>query len=108
MPEDSEVMAQLSSEDGAAASEMGAGDNVVRGGRHPWMQRQTQDYVLSKRSNVLMDNEKNDVLLKAGDVVQQTNHAWANEGLNLVLLCLFLYAVTSSGEGKGISAQWQK
>ena len=109
MPEDPEVMAQLSSEDGAAAfAEMGAGDNVVRGGRHPWMHRtDSVDYgiVLNGEIWMLMDNEKNDVLLKAGDVVVQrgTNHAWANRGTEpCTIMFVLIDGVTSSGEGKGI------
>ena len=108
MPEDPEVMAQLSSEDGAAAfAEMGAGDNVVRGGRHPWMHRtDSVDYgiVLNGEIWMLMDNEKNDVLLKAGDVVVQrgTNHAWANRGTEpCTIMFVLIDGVTSSGEGKG-------
>ena len=109
MPEDPEVMAQLSSEDGAAAfAEMGAGDNVVRGGRHPWMHRtDSVDYgiVLNGEIWMLMDNEKNDVLLKAGDVVVQrgTNHAWANRGTEpCTIMFVLIDGVTSSGESKGI------
>ena len=109
MPEDPEVMAQLSSEDGAAAfAEMGAGDNVVRGGRHPWMHRtDSVDYgiVLNGEIWMLMDNEKNDVLLKAGDVVVQrgTNHAWANRGTEpCTIMFVLIDGVTSSGERKGI------
>ena len=109
MPEDPEVMAQLSSEDGAAAfAEMGAGDNVVRGGRHPWMHRtDSVDYgiVLNGEIWMLMDNEKNDVLLKAGDVVVQrgTNHAWANRGTEpCTIMFVLIDGVTSSGEGKGM------
>ena len=109
MPEDPEVMAQLSSVDGAAAfAEMGAGDNVVRGGRHPWMHRTDSiDYgiVLNGEIWMLMDNEKNDVLLKAGDVVVQrgTNHAWANRGTEpCTIMFVLIDGVTSSGEGKGI------
>ena len=108
MPEDPEVMTQLSSEDGAAAfAEMGAGDNVVRGGRHPWMHRtDSVDYgiVLNGEIWMLMDNEKNDVLLKAGDVVVQrgTNHAWANRGTEpCTIMFVLIDGVTSSGEGKG-------
>ena len=109
MPEDPEVMAQLSSEDGAAAfAEMGARDNVVSGGRHPWMHRtDSVDYgiVLNGEIWMLMDNEKNDVLLKAGDVVVQrgTNHAWANRGTEpCTIMFVLIDGVTSSGEGKGI------
>lgn len=86
MPEDPEVMARLTSEDGAAAfAEMGAGASVVPGGRHPWMHRtDSVDYgiVLTGEIWMVMDNEQDDVLLRAGDVVIQrgTNHAWANRG----------------------------
>ena len=83
MPEDPEVMKTL---DGKAAfAEMGAGANVVENARHPWMHRtDSVDYaiVLTGEIYMLMDEEKDDVLLKAGDVVVQrgTNHAWANRG----------------------------
>ncbi len=83
MPEDPEVMARL---DGKSAfAEMGAGDNVVQNARHPWMHRTNSlDYaiVLSGEIIMVMDEEKDDVHLKAGDVVIQrgTNHAWANRG----------------------------
>lgn len=86
MPEDPEVMARLSSADGAAAfAEMGAGANVVQGARHPWMHRtDSVDYavVLSGEIWMLLDDPEDDVLLKPGDVVVQrgTNHAWANRG----------------------------
>ena len=108
MPEDPEVMAQLSSEDGAAAfAEMGAGI-MLSEGRHPWMHRtDSVDYgiVLNGEIWMLMDNEKNDVLLKAGDVVVQrgTNHAWANRGTEpCTIMFVLIDGVTSSGEGKGI------
>ena len=42
------------------------------------------DYAMVVKGEIymLMDDEKDDVLLKAGDVVVQrgTNHAWANRG----------------------------
>ncbi len=53
---------------------------------------------------MLMDNEQDDVLLKAGDVVVQRriNHAWANRGAER---CPIMFVptdgVTSNGEGKG-------
>lgn len=81
MPEDPDVMATL---DGKSAfAEMGAGDNVVQNARHPWMHRTNSlDYaiVLSGEITMVMDEEKDDVHLCAGDVVIQrgTNHAWAN------------------------------
>ncbi|MFD0981958.1 cupin domain-containing protein [Tropicimonas aquimaris] len=81
LPEDPEVLAKL---DGKAAfAEMGAGANIVEGARHPFMHRtDSLDYavVLSGEIMMLMDDEADDVHLKAGDVVVQrgTNHAWSN------------------------------
>ena len=51
--------------------------------RHPYMHRtETVDYaiVMDGEIDMLMDEAKDDVHLKAGDVVVQrgTNHAWAN------------------------------
>ena len=67
--------------------------------------------VLNGEIWMLMDNERNDVLLKAGDVVVQrgTNHAWANRGTEpCTIMFVLIDGVTSSGEGKGYtSAQWQ-
>jgi mannose-6-phosphate isomerase-like protein (cupin superfamily) len=83
LPEDPEVMAKL---DGPAAfAEMGAGANIVVGARHPFMHRTNSvDYamIMSGEITMLMDDEADDVLLKAGDVVVQrgTNHAWSNRG----------------------------
>jgi len=80
-PEDPEVLAKL---DGPSAfAEMGAGANVVKDARHPFMHRtDSLDYsiVLSGEIYMLMDEE--DILLKTGDVVVQqgTNHAWSNRG----------------------------
>lgn len=81
LPEDPEVLAKL---DGKAAfAEMGAGANIVEGARHPFMHRtDSLDYavILSGEIMMLMDDEEDDVHLKAGDVVVQrgTNHAWSN------------------------------
>jgi len=112
MPEDPEVMARLSSADGAAAfAEMGAGANVVQGARHPWMHRtDSVDYgiVLTGEIWMLMDKEEDDVLLKAGDVVVQrgTNHAWANRGTEpCTIMFILLDGVTQTGQGKGIPAR---
>ena len=80
-PEDPEVLATL---DGPSAfAEMGAGTNVVKDARHPFMHRtDSLDYsiILTGEIYMLMDDE--DILLKAGDVVVQqgTNHAWSNRG----------------------------
>ena len=104
-----EVMEKLSSKDGAAAfAEMGAGDNVVQGGRHPWMHRtDSVDYgiILSGEIWMLMDEEEDDVLLRAGDVVVQrgTNHAWANRGTEpCTVMFVLIDGVTKSGKGRGI------
>jgi mannose-6-phosphate isomerase-like protein (cupin superfamily) len=83
LPEDPEVLKTL---DGKSAfAEMGAGENIVQDSRHPFMHRtDSLDYaiILSGEVYMLLDNEEDDVLLKAGDVVIQrgTNHAWANRG----------------------------
>ena len=82
-PEDPEVLATL---DGKAAfAEMGAAANVVEGARHPFMHRtDSLDYaiVLSGEIWMMMDEEEDDLLLKAGDVLIQrgNNHAWSNRG----------------------------
>lgn len=93
MPEDPEVMATL---DGKSAfAEMGAGDNIVQGARHPFMHRTNSlDYaiVLTGEIYMLMDDEKDDVHLKAGDVVIQrgTNHAWSNKGTEPCVIAFVL------------------
>ncbi|MDV7142198.1 cupin domain-containing protein [Tropicimonas sp. TH_r6] len=81
LPEDREVLATLDGQ--AAFAEMGAGANIVEDARHPFMHRtDSLDYavVLSGEIMMLMDDEADDVHLKAGDVIVQrgTNHAWSN------------------------------
>jgi len=52
-----------------------------RSGRHPMMHRtETVDYAIVLEGEIVMVLDKEDVLLKAGDVVVQcgTNHAWSN------------------------------
>jgi quercetin dioxygenase-like cupin family protein len=61
----------------------GASSNIVEGGRHPFMHRtDSLDYaiVLSGEIWMMMDEEEDDLLLRAGDVVIQrgNNHAWSN------------------------------
>lgn len=93
LPEDPEVMAKL---DGKSAfAEMGAGDNIVQDSRHPWMHRtDSLDYgiVISGEITMMMDDESEDVLLKAGDMVVQrgTNHAWANRGTESCVIAFVL------------------
>jgi len=80
-PEDPEVLKTL---DGAAAfAEMGAGANVVRNARHPFMHRtDSLDYAVVLTGEIYMMMDEEEWLLKAGDVVVQqgTNHAWSNRG----------------------------
>jgi len=98
-PEDPEVMKTL---DGPAAfAEMGAGANIVKDGRHPFMHRtDSVDYamIISGEIYMLMDNEEDDVHLKAGDVVVQrgTNHAWSNKGtVPCVIMFVLVDGVTT-------------
>ena len=113
LPEDPEVMAKL---DGKSAfAEMGAGDNIVQNARHPWMHRtDSLDYgiVISGEITMMMDDESEDVLLKAGDMVVQrgTNHAWANRGTEpCVIAFVLIDGVTQTGapdeSSKGIPAR---
>ena len=69
----------------AAFAEMGAAANIVENGRHPFMHRTNSlDYaiVLSGEIWMVMDEEEDDLLLKAGDTLVQrgNNHAWSNRG----------------------------
>lgn len=92
-PEDPEVIKTL---DGASAfAEMGAAANIVEGARHPFMHRtDSVDYamVITGEIWMLMDDEKDDVHLKAGDVVIQrgTNHAWSNRGTETCIIMFVL------------------
>lgn len=110
MPEDPEVLKTL---DGKAAfAEMGAGDNIVQDARHPFMHRtDSLDYavILCGEIYMLMDNEEDDVLLKAGDVVVQrgTNHAWSNRGTEPCVIAFILVdGITNNADKrKGIPAR---
>jgi hypothetical protein len=113
LPEDPEVLATL---DGKAAfAEMGAGANIVEDARHPFMHRtDSLDYaiILTGEIMMLMDDEEDDVHLKAGDVVVQrgTNHAWSNRFSEPCVICFVLVdGVTQiaapEGSRKGIPAR---
>lgn len=83
LPEDPEVINNIDGKEAFAA--MGASGNIVENARHPYMHRtDSVDYAMVVKGEImmLMDDEKDDVLLKTGDVVVQrgTNHAWANRG----------------------------
>lgn len=104
LPEDPDVLAKL---DGKAAfAEMGAGANIVEGARHPFMHRtDSLDYaiVLSGEIMMLMDDEKDDVHLKAGDVVVQrgTNHAWSNRFSEPCTIAFILIDGVTRGDAEG-------
>lgn len=93
LPEDPEVMKTL---DGKTAfGEMGAGDNVVENARHPFMHRtDSLDYaiVLTGEIWMMLDEEQDDLLLKAGDVLIQrgNNHAWSNRGTEPCIIAFVL------------------
>jgi len=93
LPEDPEVMKTL---DGKTAfGEMGAGANIVENARHPFMHRtDSLDYaiVLSGEIWMMLDEEEDDLLLKAGDVLIQrgNNHAWSNRGTEPCVIAFVL------------------
>ena len=92
-PEDPEVLKTL---DGKAAfGEMGAAENIVADGRHPFMHRtDSLDYaiVLSGEIWMVMDEEKDNLLLRAGDTLIQrgNNHAWSNRGTEPCVMAFVL------------------
>ena len=64
-----------------------------RGGRHPMMHRtETVDYAIVLEGEITLVLDKEDVHLKAGDVVIQrgTNHAWSNRSGKV---CRMLYVL---------------
>ena len=93
LPEDPEVMKTL---DGKSAfGEMGASSNIVENSRHPFMHRtNSTDYavVLSGEIWMMLDEEEDDLLLKAGDVLIQrgNNHAWSNRGTEPCVIAFIL------------------
>ena len=93
LPEDPDVMKTV---DGKAAfAEMGASASVVEGARHPFMHRtDSLDYaiVLTGEIWMMMDDEEDDLLLKAGDVLIQrgNNHAWSNRGTESCIIAFVL------------------
>ncbi|MBX2885463.1 MAG: cupin domain-containing protein [Granulosicoccus sp.] len=93
LPEDPQVLKTL---DGKAAfKEMGASANIVENARHPFMHRtDSLDYaiVLSGEIWTMLDEEEDDLLLKAGDAVVQrgNNHAWSNRGTEPCVIAFVL------------------
>lgn len=91
LPEDPEVMTTL---DGKSAfAEMAAGDNIVTDARHPFMHRtNTVDYAIVLSGEIYMLLDKDEVLMKAGDVAIQrgTNHAWSNRSTKPCVIAFVL------------------
>lgn len=93
LPEDPEVLRTL---DGRSAfGAMGASANIVENARHPFMHRtDSLDYaiVLTGEIWMMMDEEVDDLLLKAGDVLIQrgNNHAWSNRGTEPCVIAFVL------------------
>ncbi|WP_220475159.1 cupin domain-containing protein [Paracoccus sp. JM45] len=108
LPEDPEVMARL---DGRAAfAEMGAAANIVENARHPFMHRtDSVDYAMVMTGEIwmMMDDEADDVLLKAGDVVVQrgTNHAWSNRGTEPCVIMFVLNDGVTRRDASGDSVK---
>ena len=93
LPEDPEILKTLNGKE--AFSEMGASSNIVEGGRHPFMHRtDSLDYaiVLTGEIWMMLDEEEDDLLLKAGDVLIQrgNNHAWSNRGTEPCVIAFVL------------------
>ena len=107
LPEDPEVLKTLDGRE--AFGEMGASANIVENGRHPFMHRtDSLDYaiVLTGEIWMMMDEEKDDRLLKAGDVVIQrgNNHAWSNRGTEpCVIAFVLIDGVTQRDAAPGMS-----
>lgn len=102
-PEDPEFLANVDRK--AAFATMGASHNLVdeEDVRHPYMHRtDSVDYgiVLCGEIMMLMDDEKDDVLLKAGDTFVQrgTNHAWSNQGTETCQIAFVLVDAIANHE----------
>jgi mannose-6-phosphate isomerase-like protein (cupin superfamily) len=83
-PPESEAVRKLTPEDARRAF-AGLGNEKAstygRGGHHPLMHRtETIDYAIVLEGEITMIMDKQDVVLRAGDVLVQcgTNHAWSN------------------------------
>ena len=64
-----------------------------KGGRHPLMHRtESIDYAIVLEGEITMVMDKEDVVLKAGDVLVQcgTNHAWSNRSDKPCVVCFVL------------------
>jgi quercetin dioxygenase-like cupin family protein len=83
-PPESEAVRQMTPEESRRAFAALGNEKAStfgRGGRHPLMHRtETIDYAIVLEGEITMVMDKEDVVLRAGDVLVQcgTNHAWSN------------------------------
>jgi mannose-6-phosphate isomerase-like protein (cupin superfamily) len=83
-PPESEAVRKLTPEDSQRAFAALGNERAStygRGGHHPLMHRtETIDYAIVLEGEITMVMDKEDVVLRAGDVLVQcgTNHAWSN------------------------------
>jgi naringenin degradation protein FdeH len=83
-PPESEAVRNMSPEDSRRAFAALGNEKAStygRGGRHPLMHRtESIDYAIVLEGEITMVMDKEDVVLRAGDVLVQcgTNHAWSN------------------------------
>jgi quercetin dioxygenase-like cupin family protein len=83
-PPETEAVRQMTVEDSRRAFAALGNERAAtygRGGRHPLMHRtETIDYAIVLEGEITMVMDKEDVVLRAGDVLVQcgTNHAWSN------------------------------
>ena len=96
-----ESQVALGEDTGTLASTLGAHEPEGTALRHPGSHRtDTIDYavVISGEIDLWLDDEQDDVNLKAGDVIVQrgTNHAWVNKGTEPCQICFILIDAKST------------
>ena len=95
-PPESETVRQMKPEDSQRAFAALGNQKAAtfgKGGRHPLMHRtESIDYAIVLEGEITMVMDKEDVVLKAGDVLVQcgTNHAWSNRSDKPCVVCFVL------------------
>jgi quercetin dioxygenase-like cupin family protein len=95
-PPESETVRQMKPEDSQRAFAALGNQKAAtfgKGGRHPLMHRtESIDYAIVLEGEITMVMDKEDVVLKAGDVLVQcgTNHAWSNRSEKPCVVCFVL------------------
>jgi mannose-6-phosphate isomerase-like protein (cupin superfamily) len=95
-PPESEAVRCLTPEDSHRAfAALGneRGSTYGRGGHHPLMHRtETIDYAIVLEGEITMVMDKEDIVLRAGDVLVQcgTNHAWSNRSTKPAVVAFVL------------------